>query len=327
MKKINVLITGASGFFGSALLKRLLDDKYHLTVLLRKKNTYRISGIRVVKGDLRNKNDVLLAVKGQDLIFNAGAVLPHHNLPEKEYWLTNFEGVKNITEASMKFNVEQLIHISTAGIYGSTGLRIVNEKSPVSLQDVYAKSKFEAEKHIFSLRKKGLKFTIIKPVVGYGPGDVRPGFINLLRLVKIGFFVPMVGDGENFFHTVYVDNLIDALMLCIGEKGAVYEDFIIGDEPCFKMRNIMEIMYKVEKKKIPFVNIPESLAYPLGFVGDFARKLGLKPLLTTQRIRFLTQNKRFNIDKAKKILGYKPKVNLQTGIANTYKWYQEKNLI
>lgn len=327
MKKIKVLITGGSGFIGSALIKRFLGKQYNLTILLRKKDAFKNENVNIIRGDLKNKDDVLLAVKGQDLIYNAGAVLPHHNLPKKEYWLTNFGGVRNITEASLKFNVKRLIHVSTVGVYGSTELGIANESSLANPQDVYAKSKFEAEKHIFSLRKKGLKFVIIKPTIGYGPGDMRPGFIDLLRLVKVKLFAPMVGDGENFFHTVYVDNLIDALVLCAIKKEALYEDFIIGDDPCFKMKDIMKAMYKVRGKDMPFLNMPKSLAYLLGFGGDFAEKLGLKSSLTTQRVKFLTQNKRFSINKAKKMLGYKPRVNFQMGIVNTYKWYQEKNLI
>lgn len=327
MKKIKVLITGGSGFIGSTLLKRFLGEQYYLTILLRKKDVFKNENVNIVRGDLRNKDDVLLAAKGQDLIFNAGAVLPHHNLPEKEYWLTNFVGARNIAEASLRFNVKRLIHISTTGIYGSAEIRVASEDSPFNPQDVYAKSKLEAERHIFSLSKKGLKFVIIKPTIGYGPGDTRPGFMNLLRSVKIKLFAPMIGNGGNFFHTVYIDNLIDALVLCATKKEAVCEDFIIGDEPCLKIKDIMKTIYKVQKRNMPSINVPESLAYFLGFVGDFAQTLGLKLPLTTRRVKFLTQNKKFSIDKAKKILGYKPKVNFHTGIANTYNWYKERNLI
>lgn len=327
---MKVLVTGGTGFIGSNLVKRLDNRGYEIKVLIRdRSNLGKIADIGVEKivGDLTDYDALARAVRGIDLVFNLAAGLPYHRLSDQEYRLTNVGGVKNIVDACLKRGVARLVHVSTVGVYGKTTQCGLDEKAPLVLLDAYSRTKALGDKYVFeAIKKHGLTATIIRPTIAYGPQDTRPGFSNLFALIKRKMFVP-IGDGENYFHTIYVENLIDALLLAASSKNAVGEDFIVGDDPCPKMIEIIKTIAKAEQVKEPRFNIPTSVALGLAVIGDLVQKLGLPSPLNTQRVRFITQNRRYSIKKAKQLLGYKPKIGLEEGVRRTYLWYKKHGYI
>lgn len=325
-----VLVTGATGFIGSNLVRRLVELNYKVSVLIRGGSKLdKIEDLEVNRfiGDLNDYSSLLNATKGFNLVFNLAAGLPYHRLSDKGYHLANVEGVKNIANACLKRNVDRLVHVSTVGVYGSTSEKGIDESAPLVLRDEYSKSKAMGDEIIFkAIKENNLPATIIRPTIAYGPGDTRPGFLDLFRLIKKGLFVP-VGQGDNYFHTIYVENLIHGLILASAHKKALGQDFIIGDDPCPKMRDIWQTIANVEEKNLPGFNLPVPLAKALGKISDVSRKLGGPSPLNTQRVKFITENRRYNINKAKKLLGYKPKIGLKQGVERTYFWYKQHGYI
>ena len=312
---MNVLVTGATGFIGSNLVKRLLKRGWKVSVFVRNRKKLEEDiqkKCKVVESDLVKFKEVNKALRDIDVVFNLAAALPHHKLPELAYWNANVNGVRNIVEASIRNKVKRLVHVSTVGIYGRSF--------------IYSKTKLEGEKIVQKYSRKGLKTVIVRPTIAYGPGDTRPGFLNLLKLIKKGIFIP-IGNGENYFHTVYIDNLTDALLLVATHPKAIREDFIIGDNPVPKMKQIISIMQKVTKKKIFPYYIPVGIAFLAAKIFDIFQKIGLPSPLNTQRVRFLTENLKFDTSKARKILGYKPRISLEKGIGYTYSWYKKKGYL
>jgi nucleoside-diphosphate-sugar epimerase len=324
-----VLVTGATGFVGGALVDKLLMSKWQVTALVRTGSSIKALGrkkIKLIVGDLRDRHSLDDAVKGADIVFNCAAALPHHNLPDRKYWEVNVTGVENLMNVCQKNKVRRVVHISTVGIYGITSRRGVSERAKPNLSDVYSKTKLEGERIIWKYIKNGLSATIIRPTIAYGPGDTRPGFLNLFLLIKKGIFVP-VGKGNNFFHTIYIENLLDALMLAARRKVAKGEDFIIGDDPCPRMKEIVQTMANLQSKKLPSFYLPTAVAYIVGTFFDLFKNIGLTVPLTKRRVNFMTENKRFKIDKAQRVLGYEPKVGLEKGLQKTLEWYKERKYL
>ena len=325
---MRVLVTGATGFIGSNLVNRLIDQGYEVSVLVRSKRNKILSHkVTQIRGDLTISSSLKKIAKNKDIIFHLAAGLPHHHLSDEQYWAVNVKGLVNLLENCVGENIKRFVHISTVGIYGPTSQKGVNESSKLKLTDTYSITKFKAEETARRfLKEKGLPITIIRPTIGYGPGDTRPGFISLFKLIKKKLFIP-IGSGKNFFHTIYVDNLVDALILAATKKEAIGEDFIIGDEPCPTMGQIIREIALVQNTSIPPFYIPDNVARFLGKFFDLSGALGLPAPLNSRRVKFMIENKRFSIDKAKKILGYKPKVSLKEGIGRTYRWYRDNGYI
>ncbi|MDO8619178.1 MAG: NAD-dependent epimerase/dehydratase family protein [Candidatus Daviesbacteria bacterium] len=326
---MKAFVTGATGFIGSNLINRLIKDGWDIKILVRPKSINKILNnpkLKVIQGDITNLDDVKRGMQGTEIVFNVAGGLPNHKLSDQGYLDINVTGVKNILESCNEFKIKRLIHVSTVGIYGS-GKNIITETSPLRLVDQYAKTKSKAEELIRTYREKfNLPVVIIRPTIGFGPRDTRPGFIDLFRLVNKGLYFP-IGNGENYFHVFYIENLIDALMLAATKKEAIGEDFIIGDYPVPKMKDVIKNIYQVEGKKFPKIYIPFYLAFLAAHFFDIAQKIGLPAPLTSKRLTFITEDRRYDISKATKVLGYKSKVSLSEGVKRTYEWYKQNGYL
>jgi len=318
LRRKSVLVLGATGFIGRSLVKRLVKDKASVRVLVRKredKQGFESIKVRIFVGDLLDFESLLKAMTGVEIVFNAAGVLPHHRVVEEEYWNTNVEGIKNILRAAVKKKVKRVVHLSTVGIYGETA-ECADEKTPTAPVGVYAKSKLAGEQIVIQNNGKRISTVVIRPTIAYGPGDMRPVILSLCRLIRKGFFVP-IGSGMNYFHTVYIDNLVEAIILAAIKKGIGGESFIIGDEPCPRTKELWSSIAKKLDKKIVSFYIPVWVAILLS-----------RPvLMVSKKVNFFVKDKRYEIAKAKRILGYKPRVSLKEGIARTIDWYNERNLL
>lgn len=323
-----ILVTGASGFIGKNLVERLLTEKKKVKALVRNigdAKFFRDQNVEVFMGDLLNKKSLDEPTKNVDIVFNLAGGLPHHHLSDIDYWNINVLGTRNLISFALKNKVKSFVHISTVGIYGTAPIN-VSERSKPNPSDVYSRSKLKGEEIVKQFQRKGLPTTIIRPTIAYGPWDTRPGFFDLFKLAKRNLLFP-IGEGHNYFHTIYVENLIDALLLAVTKSSAIGEDFIIGDDPCPRMRDIYNNILLAVNKPIPSYYLPTNLAYRVSDILKKLKFLGIPQLLNDRRIDFLTQSKQYSIDKAKKILGYSPRVDIKNGINLTYNWYNKHGLL
>lgn len=300
---MKILIIGAAGFIGSNLARKLSQEGHQIKSFDRRAD-----------GDICNYGQIEMATRGVDSIVNCAAILPHRKLLDKSYWDTNVKGVKNLVKACRRNGIGRLVHISTTGVFGPTGKAGVDENAKVFFEDIYTKTKHEGDKIIVKNMQK-VPSVIIRPAIAYGPGDKRPVFLRLFRMIKTGFNIS-IGGGKNYLHTVYIDNLIGAIYLALTKKSAIGQDFIIGDKICYKMRDITDVISKVSGKKCTNIDIPKELAL-----------LGAKLLGMERTVRFVSEDRKYKIGKAMKVLGYRPKVGLLTGMTRTHKWFKENNLV
>jgi nucleoside-diphosphate-sugar epimerase len=326
---LKVFITGGTGFTGSHLAQNLLEQGEEVRLLVRSKEKagdLEKRGAEVVLGDIADQDTIIEVTKNIDIIFNIAAAFREANLPDKRYWEVNFNGTKNIIKACMKNSVSRLVHCSTIGVVSSVKKPLTDETAPYSPGDIYQKSKCMAEKEVIKYARNGnISASIIRPCAIYGPGDLR--LLKMFkRIAEKRFYI--IGNGKAFYHMVYIDDLISAFILAAKKDEALGEVFIIGGERYTTLNELFSIIAKEFKAKLPRFHIPYKLVEILATLAEFAYKpTGKEPPLYRRRVYFFKKNRAFDISKAKKYLGYKPRFSLEKGIHLTKEWYIDNGYI
>ncbi len=327
--KQKILVTGATGFAGRHLAKRLLKDGYNIRVFVRRASD--LSGIRDLKleikyGDLRDNKSVNAAVKGVDLIYHLAASYQDYKLSDKDYWDINYKGTKNLLDAAVKNKVKRFVHCSTVGVLGDIEKVPANENAPYNPGDIYQETKAEAEKLVLQYHKKyKLPVVVVRPTGIYGPGDRR--FLRLIKAIYNKKFF-MIGKGDKLYHLTYIDDLIDGFILAGTKSNAIGQVYIIGGETPVKMKEFVNLISKSLHVPLNKVRIP---IFPIltfsWFCERFLTPFGINPPIVPRRLDPFRKDRAFDISKAKKELGYKPKVELREGINKTIQWYKENGFL
>lgn len=299
---MKILVTGATGFIGGAVVNRLVSESLDVRVLLRNsKDKCKLNGTKSVIGDLRNYASIKKALRGIDVVVNCAGALPFHKLKDDEYWDINAKGTKNIVDSCLENKVKKLIHISTIGIFNKR-------------KDAYTLSKLEAEKIITNSRLNK-KTVIFRPTICYGPGDLRPVFLRLFKMIKIRLNIS-IGAGRNYFHTIFIDNLVDIITKSIFLDNVLGNDFNVGDLKCPKMKDITNSIIKSYGKRCVTIVVPLKIA------------LVLSKILGNERtVRFVSEDLKYNMDKLKKYFKIKSDMGIEEGIKKTFDWYVSNKLI
>ena len=326
-KKI-VLVTGATGFTGSHLAKRLVDEGFYVKAIVRdvkKAQGLQEIGVELIEGDLKDKELIYRSMEGVRIVFHVAALFRQAGLPDSEYWFVNKQAAMQLAQAALDEGVEKFVHCSTIGVHGDVKNPPCNEEGPLAPGDIYQVTKLEGEKAVYQLyQDKNLPLTVIRPAGIYGPGDLR--FLKLFKLIKNKKFI-MIGKGKTLWHPIYIDDLVEAFILA-GKKGNEGEIFIIGGSEYFPLNELVITIADVLKVKRPQWKIPFGPVYFFAACCEFICKmLKLEPPLHRRRVDFFKKTRAFDVSHATKKLGFKAKVLLKDGIAKTANWYQEQGLL
>lgn len=312
MKKI--LVTGSTGLLGQYLVKKLVR-KFEVRCIVRNKEKTNLlpTNVEIFVSDIVRKSDCNFAVKDVDVVCHLAAQMIEIGIPSKRYWEVNVVGTKNILEAAIKENVSHFIHCSSASIIGPVDKSRLDENYPYyDCSDIYKLTKMLAEKIVLNNKEK-IPITIISSEFIYGPGCFH--YFPLFKAIKEKKIF-IVGKGDNLHQPVYVTDVVNTFLLSINNKKAIGEKFIIaGIENITSKELILKIMEKI--------NLNYRLFHiPLWLARIASHILRIHP----GAIDFFTKNHIYSISKAKKILGYEPKVNIDKGIENTVKWFEKAYL-
>ena len=315
------LVTGATGFTGSHLVRALVRDRERVRVIAR--SAARAGGILpgevdIVEGDIAAPGLVERAMEGVATVYHLAAVYREAKHPDWRYREVNVEASRRLLDAAVASGVRRYLHCSTVGVHGNITSPPGDERTAFGPGDIYQETKCEAEQLALSYRDR-IPLAVARPTAIYGPGDTR--LLKLFRMVAKQRF-PLLGGGENYYHTVHVDDLVQGLRLLGTHPNAVGEIFILGGESYLKLSELAAMIAAAARVPAPWLRLPVK---PFQLAGSLVEKLcvpfGIEPPIHRRRVDFYTKSRAFSIDKAKRLLGYQPRVRLKDGIRETFDWY------
>ena len=326
---MNILVTGATGFTGSHLVKRLLTAGHQVSCLVRPNSNYRHLekiGCRILTGDIRDKAAVTPAAADAEIIFNIAAIFRTWGLQDNVYYQTHVDGVRNLLEGVTPGRIKRFIHCSTIGVHGDIKNPPANENSPFRPGDIYQKTKLEAEQLALDYyRNKNIPVVVIRPAGIYGPGDKR--FLKLFRAIARRKFI-MIGSGRTLWHPVYINDLVTAFELAMTAKNIEGKAFIIGGPKYLTLNELANHIADALNIPRPRLHIP---AKPIQLAGSLCESVckpfNIRPPLFRSRVDFFTKTRAFDISRAKQLLGYQPQYDIITGTRLTADWYRKHKLL
>ena len=320
---MNFLITGATGYIGKHLLKRLLAEGHLCRCLVRKSSKIDflkdLSNVELFYGDITQKETLTDICRDIDVAINAAGILAKWNSSIDALRPVNADGITNLSEEFLKNRVNYIIHISAGGVTGPVIGLPADETYICHPRTPYEKTKWEGEKNARLLFEKyKLPIVIVRPTFTYGPGD--PHKLELFRAIKKGRFM-FIGSGKSTNHPVYIDDLITGIILLL-ERRIVGETFIIGGPRPVTKKELIHVIAEELGVHNNFLHIPRWLA-SCGAFGMvlLANVLNIQPILTPSRVSMMADNWGYSIAKARERLGYKPIFDLKTGVKNTIQSY------
>jgi nucleoside-diphosphate-sugar epimerase len=322
---MRVALTGASGYTGGRLLDALGQRGDEVRALVRPANVserLHASGAVIVEGDLGDPGALGCLVEGADAVLHVAAVYRTAGHPDSYYREVNVGGTERLLEASARAGVRRFVHTSTVGVHGHVTKPPADETAPIAPGDIYQETKAEAEALALGFhRTRGLPVVVVRPGAIYGPGETR--LLKLFRAIARRRYA-IVGDGRSFYHPVYIDDLVQGYLLALGHPEAVGEAFLICGPRYASQSELAALIARHTGGGVLPFRIP---ARPIQWAGDVVEAvcvpLGIEPPLHRRRVDFWTKSRAFTIEKARRVLGYDPKVDLDEGIARTAAWYRE----
>ena len=310
------LVTGGAGFTGINFIRFLLAKGESVRSLDIAPFDYPERGrIDVVTGDIRDKNTVDEAMNGVDMVIHAAMALPLY--PKKDILTTGIDGTRNILEAALRHGVSRVIHISSTAVYGIPDHHPLLETDKLEGVGPYGEAKIAAEKICEEYRAKGLCVTIIRPKSFIGPERLGV-FALLYDWAKDGKNFPMIGSGENRYQLLDVEDLAEAVYLsATKDKNLANDTFNIGAKEFTTMKEDYQAVLDRAGFGKRVIGFP---AWPLIWMLRILDLFHLSPLYkwvyeTAAKDSFVS------IEKAERVLGFRPKYSNKQALLRNYEWY------
>ena len=324
-----VLVTGATGFAGSHLAQRLLQDGHEVRVFIRPGrdvSDLELLGAQIAHGDLVDRESVNQAMDGIETVYHIAALFRKAGLPDSAYWAVNCHGTVNLLKAAQENSVNRFLHCSTVGVLGHIEDPPADETRPYHPGDIYQTTKCEGEKAVLAFhRDRGLPETVVRPAGIYGPGDRR--WLKLFKPIARRMFA-MLGSGETLIHMIYISDLVDAFVLAANNPNAVGRVYIAGGERYVTLNELASTIAGAVGVSDSFLHIPFTPVRVMsGIVEDVCKIIHMEPPIYRRRVDFFAHDRAFDITRAQTELGYAPKVSLEEGIRRTADWYKGQKLI
>ena len=260
-----------------------------------------------------------------DIVYHLAAAYRTEHADRTVFERVNVRATENLLATALEAGVGRFVHCSTVGVQGHIADPPAREEYRFRPGDHYQRSKLEGELLARSYADRGLDVTVVRPVGIYGPGDRR--FLKLFRAIARGRFI-MIGSGEVLYHLTFVDDLVEGFVLAGSSPAARGEVFTIGGPRYTTLRELVNLIADTLGRPHPRGHIPFWPVHAAAVVCEWAcRPLGIAPPLYPRRVEFFAHDRAFDISKARRLLGYEPRVDLEEGLARTAAWYREQGLL
>jgi nucleoside-diphosphate-sugar epimerase len=322
------LITGATGFVGPHLIRKLISAGHSCRCLVRGKSRDRAleeKGVEWVEGDITEGGSLKGIGEGMDGLFHM-ATLGHrsnYRVPDEMFEKVNVLGTRNVMQEALRAEIPRVVHCSTVAAMGICTEVPADETTACNPHHPYGQSKLKAEQVVRDLvSSEGLPARIIRFSMVYGPGDWRD-ILKLTRMAKRGLF-PKVGSRPKLTPLIHVDDATDGLVLVI-EKGRVGETYLITNARSEAFDEIRRTLLRGLGVFRPPLYVPEWLALSVASLVERAFALaGKAPPVTRKNIESTLADRVFSIGKARRELGFEPRINPEQGLIETVQWYRKE---
>lgn len=325
-----VLVTGATEFTGSNLIRKLLHKNIQVVAIARPSSPveqFSDLPIEWVRGNVYDKDTVSRAVRGVNTIFNLAATLNRAPASYQEEYKVHVVATQLLAQTALQEDAfQRFVQISTVGVYGNIKNPPADENYPMNPQNNYEKTKAQAELWLQEFSEKNkLPITVVRPCGIYGPGDKR--LFKLFRMVSRGW-VPLFGSGNHLYHLTHVDDLASFLILAAVHPKAIGEVFICAGPKSNTFRRIISIISEYYGIRVKYIPLPVLPFLILGAGCEFfCRPFHIKPPVFRSRVTFFIHDRAFSVEKMKKHLGFVPAHSDEEGLRETAQWYLDHRWI
>jgi dihydroflavonol-4-reductase len=324
---VKALVTGATGFVGSAVARRLLLEGHQVRVLVRALSDRRnLQGldVEVIEGDLDKAASLRPACEGCDALFHVAADYRLWTPVPEELYKTNVEGTRAILEAARQVGVPRIVYtssVATLGIPGDGSLG--DESTAVALGNMighYKRSKFLAEEVARTFAAEGLPIVIVNPSTPLGSHDIKPTPTGrIVRDAIAGRLPAYVDTGLNIVH---VDDVAEGHWLAF-QRGRVGERYILGGFN-LSLREVLIEIADIAGRSPPKIRLPHAAVMPMAYVAEaWARLTGTNPIATVEEVRMSKKRMFFTSAKAEHELGYAPRP-ARLALEDAVQWFSQQ---
>ncbi len=325
---MKILVTGANGFIGSNLVKRLISEGNEVVGLVRRTSDLSFlkdMPAKLIYGDISDKDSLSKAMNAVDMVFHVAGLAADWG-PYELFERINYHGTQNVAQVASAAGVQKMVYISTVAFHGFDKINMT-EESPVAKDLIpYAQTKYLAEQWLWDFQNQtDMKITAVRPGNVFGVND-RTFMLKYLEAMETGKFME-VNKGQAKTCPVFIDNLIDIITLVSREAKASGQAFIATDGLDINWHTFNTKLADALGVTLPKASIPYSVAYPVAKIYYGVHKaLGLKsePFLTPYRINNGGKDYHFSIKKLQDYFDYQPQTGLDEAVAKTVDWYKNR---
>ena len=329
---MTTLLTGATGFVGAAVLRRLIKTGYNVRALVRPNSDRRnLSGIdcEIVTGDLAEPESLQRAAQGCEAVFHVAADYRLWVVDRAKMNRVNVQGTVDLIRAAAAAGASRIVYTSSVAT-----LRLrddgfpADEKSDAELPDmigVYKQSKFLAEREVKRLvADEGFPVVIVKPTAPFGPGDVKPTPTGRMIIEAASGRMPAyVNTGLNVAH---VDDVAAGHLLAY-DRGVVGESYILGGENR-SLQWILETVAELTGRRPPRIRLPHWFITPIAYIVEGITRIrgAGEPMITVDAVRMARKPMYFSSEKARSALGYSPRPAVEA-LRDEIEWFRKHGYV
>ncbi|GJQ53216.1 MAG: putative oxidoreductase [Anaerolineaceae bacterium] len=317
-----IFITGALGFVGRALAEQYRALGAETCGLDIRAD----AALNIVAGDVSKPADWQSALNGCDLVIHTAAIVTN-NVTREEAWRVNVLGTRRVLDAAIRAGAKRFVHVSSLAAMRLNVEDRADESAPIMpTGNPYVDTKIASEHVVLAAHAKGeMTCTIIRPADIYGPGS-RPWTVIPAQMIQKGLFL-LPAHGKGIFRAIYIDDLVNGIMLAAERDEGVGQIFILGGEETITCETFFGHYYRMLGKGSPRVMSTTS-AIAIAEVGRMIFKLLGKPTeLGRGAMEMLSKKNTVSNDKAHRLLGWHPQVDLEEGMRRTEEWLRERKIL
>ena len=328
---MKIFITGGNGLLGHHLVPALQErgDTVRMLALPGEDTTWlERRNVAIYRGDVRRAETLAAPLRDVDTVFHLAGMMGVWR-PMQDYYAVNVTGTEHVCRAALAAGVRRLVHISSWTVYGMALGRPAREDFPlVPFPEPYAVTKAQGDKLVQRLIEHDrLPAVIIRPGTFFGPGD-RLHFGRMAERVRAGKGL-IVGSGRNALPFVYVTDVVQGLLLAAGHAGAAGQAYnITTDQPLTQDEFLGAIAQELGVRP-PRLHAPYPALYAAALAAEHAARLTRaqrQPVVTRLGVKLFGTDNRHAIDKARRELGYAPRVSLREGVRLAAAWYRQQHI-